>query len=208
MCHRFVEDLCLLYSLLRRLDCGPQFALNKSMKFTTLTLCFLFLTISCGKSLHESKPPGQEREVADFNDTDTWENAPMGRRQPTTPWSNAFSTRVNPQLALSGVKCTGEESIEVNWQGAPVFYRCHPGQWLIVIDEKNICDNSGCTQIMIQPFIANLRFEFVNSSQNVAFYHIRPISPLDRESWQVVHSYWVRFEKNQNPKIVLKSVRQ
>ena len=169
-----------------------------------LTLCSSLL-ISCGDRNDGNNPDLPQLEEATDDNADSG-YPPIGHTIPAVPWSNAFSTRIDPGLALSGIKCLGTEVIEIYWRGDSVLYKCRQDQWLIVIDEKNYCDATGCTEIMVPSFLADLRLAGTNPAKNVAFYHIRPKSPIDLETWRIVHRYWVRFPKNADPQVVPRTI--
>lgn len=165
-----------------------------------LTLCSTLLMSCGGQENQNADEIAQFEEAPNDNKPDTM--PPVGHSSPLIPWSNVFSNRINPGLAISGVKCAGNEVIEIEWRGDPVFYKCQQNQWLVVIDEKNVCDANGCTEIMVAPFVAELRLEESSSNSSVAHYYIRPQSPIDLETWRIVHRYWVKFQKSGSSQVV------
>jgi hypothetical protein len=63
-----------------------------------------------------------------------------------------FSTRLTSTLLIAGDKCLGDETTGTFGNGET----CDAGQYLIYIDDVNICSGTICTNNTVTPIIAEL----------------------------------------------------
>ncbi len=106
---------------------------------------------------------------------------------PIVPWDDFFSTRLSPDLKISGFKCRGGERTRDNWI-------CLRNQWRVTIDNETD----------VGPFIAHLVLEAAISNNHTAYYSIRPVSSIDDETFLDAKNHWVRFERNGTPVVLRK----
>lgn len=109
---------------------------------------------------------------------------------PRVPWDDTFSTTLSPDLVISGNKCSGGERTDDNWI-------CRRNQWMVTIDNETD----------VGPFIANLVLDLRSSNSQTAYYHIRPVSPVDDETFIDARNHWVRFDRNRPPLVLRKPMR-
>lgn len=100
----------------------------------------LFLTLlslaSCGEDYS-----GGDRDEAPTQQEETFGIRPQ-----------SFSTRLSPTLLIAGVKCRGDETTEPNGNGVI----CQAEQYLISVDNVNICTNGICTNNVVTPIVGEL----------------------------------------------------
>lgn len=78
---------------------------------------------------------------------------PQQEEQPSIPFPVVFSTRLNNSLLVAGNRCRGDETTETGGHGS----QCVAGNYLIYIDDVNICDSSGiCTDFVVTPIVGSL----------------------------------------------------
>lgn len=112
-----------------------------------------------------------------------------------------FSTRLSTRLLVSGERCRGGETAESNGE----IYTCEQDQWLIRIDNVNVCDSQGrCTEIGVNPFIAELDREDRVSIPEYTYFEIDPQSPVNASQISVINDVLVRFNLNGETDVVFK----
>jgi len=117
------------------------------------------------------------------NKADTDELAVAGNQEREV--HSRFSTRLNNQLMISGQECAGHESV---WFKEEQYY-CSEGQWLVVVDNANNCNQEGvCTEIAVEPSIMKL-----HAGHGRLHHSLIPISPLRNDQRYWVRRVWVRF---------------
>lgn len=107
-----------------------------------------------------------------------------------------FDTRLTPKLAISGEKCKGGEMSGVS----DSF--CEKGQWLIFLDDINVCEDNVCTRAMPQPFIAKLKRVRADHNSTDTYYEIIPKDMVHSSRRKLLGRYWVLFNFYQNPKVI------
>lgn len=123
---------------------------------------------------------------------------------PPCPTDTTFSTRLNTQLAISGVRCQGGESVEVeSTDGTSRIYFCRRNQWLVTVDNVNTCSPDGvCTEIEVGPVIANLRRSGNSNPPEQCTYSFSPVSPTTMDQRTILNSYQVRFYDANRPVVI------
>jgi hypothetical protein len=102
-----------------------------------------------------------------------------------------FSSRLGPRLLIAGEKCQGGEASGVSRR------RCTSLEWLITLDDANICaPDGGCTEIGVPPFIGHLRRAPVVTPTTIAFYEIVPNDLVSLPRRKLLRNYWVRSYLN------------
>lgn len=120
---------------------------------------------------------------------------------PQEEQANEFSTRLNSNLLVSGVKCEGGETAESNGQ----FYICERDQWFIQIDNVNTCNEDGvCTEIAVNPFIADLDRTDRVTLPEYTYFEMVAISPVNASQMSVINDVLVRFAINGETDVVFK----
>jgi hypothetical protein len=109
---------------------------------------------------------------------------------PLVPWDDFFSTLLSPDLQISGRKCHGGERTDDNWI-------CRTNQWMVTIDNETD----------VGPFIAHLVLQSGISTNQTAYYTIRPVSRIDDETFVDAREHWVRFDRNGSPVVLRKPER-
>ena len=108
-------------------------------------------------------------------------------------WSNHFTTRLAPDLSIEGVRCEGEL----------ISPDCQEGQWLITVDDMNVCsEESICTQIYVEPFVAQLVEVPVTTIATYTLYEISPISIVNAKTHDILGRFQVKFDLNEEPMVV------
>lgn len=116
-------------------------------------------------------------------------------------WDNYFETRLDPRLAIAGKKCEGGELSGVSDKV------CEIGQWIILMDDINECDESSCTDFSVVPFIAKLNKVNPVAQRVYAFYEIIPQDVMTSPRRKVVGRYWVRFDLNGEPIVLRRTTK-
>jgi hypothetical protein len=129
-------------------------------------------------------------------------------QNPDVPFDDSFSTQITNQLFVSGSKCVGNERLQVNSTENPATFLCRRDQWLVTVDDVNVCDNpDSCDRTTpVSPFIANLRKQPGNFRSGVEVFLIVPVSPVTNAVKDVTDTYWVRFDRTRTPEVVRKDV--
>lgn len=105
----------------------------------------------------------------------------------------SFSTRINPSLLISGVRCEGNETT-TDARGEEVG--CSKDNWLVTIDNVNTCTVDGvCTEVAVVPIVAELdRSDRIDVSDRLTFFEIDPVSAVTQEQSDIAGDYLVRFD--------------
>lgn len=112
-----------------------------------------------------------------------------------------FSTRLSNNLLVAGEKCRGGETVDSNSES----YSCETDQWLIRIDNVNTCNADGaCTEIAVNPFIAELDRVDRVSIPEYTFFEIDALSPVNASQMSVMNDVLVRFDLNGGTDVVYK----
>lgn len=111
-------------------------------------------------------------------------------------WDDSFSTRLNPDLLISGVRCHGGE---LSGRSLRV---CREGQWLITLDSENHCDEDVCTEAEVLPFIAKLKQDGVITPPTLALYEIVPKDFVTGNQRRILGRHWVKFDLNSMPLVM------
>jgi hypothetical protein len=77
---------------------------------------------------------------------------PQQEEQPTIPSPVEFRTRLNNSLLIAGVRCKGDETTEPGGHGS----QCVAGNYLVFIDDVNICNSGICTDFVVTPIVGSL----------------------------------------------------
>lgn len=109
---------------------------------------------------------------------------------PIVPWEDYFATTLSPDLKISGLKCYGGERTYDNWI-------CRTNQWMVTIDNETD----------VGRFVANLVLQSAVSTNQTAYYTIRPVSIIDDETFEDAQNHWVRFERSGVPVVLRKPQR-
>lgn len=144
-------------------------------RFPFLLILSLLVFHSCGRDDDNSSIP--EEEVA------------LARN---------FSTRLDNDLLVEGNECKGGETTEFDMQ----TYTCEVGQWLMVLDNQNICTDDGvCTEIYVAPVIGVLE-SIDNPDDDYIYNVIQPVSPVSEKQQEVIRNVYVRYDFNGNTEAV------
>lgn len=109
-----------------------------------------------------------------------------------------FSTRLDNDLLVEGNECKGGETTEFDTR----TYTCQVGQWLMVLDNQNICtDDGACTEIYVSPVIALLK-SIDNPDDDYIYNVIQPVSPVSEKQLEVIRDVYVRYDFNGNTEAV------
>lgn len=130
-----------------------------------------------------------------------------GNDEPSTdvPRDDSFDTRLSPELRISGQKCEGGETVAVQGNGSTSTETCEENQWLVVVDNENTCEpNGSCTEIGVNPIIAELERANVPSPTTYSFYNIEPETQTTDERRRILENHWVRFDLNGRPEVLEK----
>jgi len=110
------------------------------------------------------------------------------------PFPEVFRTRLNSSLLLSGDRCRGEETTEPNGHGS----LCEAGNYLIYIDDINICDSSGsCTDFVVTPIIGRLE-DTDARDQDTRFFFIIPKSLTTSTQKNILENVVIESDLNGN----------
>ena len=122
------------------------------------SILFLILISSCHENFSGGSrvepPPQEEEQVA--------------------PAPREFRTRLNNTLLIEGKICRGDETTEAYGHGS----LCNAGQYLVYVDNVNICDEFGrCTDYVVIPIVAALE-NIDAGSMGFSTFIIAPKSPV------------------------------
>ena len=145
----------------------------KSMSYF-LVVCGLFSLLSCGSD--------------DDDDNDL-----VNEQIPQEEEVSNFSTRLNNNLLIAGIRCNGGETTEYGGE----TYTCERDEWLITVDDGNTCNQAGrCTEIGVIPIVAELDRTDIISIPEYTFFKIDPQSPMNVSQQSAINDVWVRFDLN------------
>lgn len=155
-------------------------------------LLLVILLSSCGKEKSKdeySHNPEQREEDTPLPPDRTH----SGDSHPSIILQSSFDSTLEG-VRFKGVRCLGGEILTTHWRRRPGAYQCLPDQWMITMINPTTCLGDICSdEFLKQTFLANLRLAPPISS-GVAYYYIRPLSPLSNENWNLLHRSWVRSE--------------
>jgi hypothetical protein len=77
---------------------------------------------------------------------------PQQEEQPTIPSPVEFRTRLNNSLLIAGARCKGDETTEPGGHGS----QCVAGNYLVFIDDVNVCNSGICTDFVVTPIVGSL----------------------------------------------------
>lgn len=171
-----------------------------SRKLLNLLLALsLVMFVGCGSDDDDSDPsppPQLEEDTGGENNTNDDRN--------TDDAANVrdFDTRLDPNLAVSGERCQGGETLEPALNSDEV---CKRDEWLISVDNVNTCTPGGaCTEEGVIPFIAKLDRSETRTSEQFHFYRIDPESPVSAGQRAVINDVWVRANKQTGEATVIR----
>lgn len=120
------------------------------------------------------------------------------------PPVSEFSTRLSNTLLISGFPCRGGETTETpNPDGSSTFHQCRRGQWMITVDNENVCTPDGaCTEIFVFPIISRLTRAPESNPPGQCTYNMRPLSPANAEDRRDMRSHQVRFYDDRDPQVI------
>lgn len=123
---------------------------------------------------------------------------------PNCPGLSDFSTRLSNTLLISGERCRGGERTETpNPDGSSRFHICKRGQWLITVDNENVCNPDGsCTEIFVFPIISRLARAGESNPPGQCTYNMIPLSPATPEDIRDMRSHQVRFYDDRDPQVI------
>lgn len=170
------------------------------LKLLALFLFSLLLLTGCSEDIRDARDAfsltGQQLEqIAREQEAEV---------NPDVPFDDSFSTQITNQLFVGGNRCRGNERVQVDNNGDPATFLCQRDQWLVTVDDVNVCDNADtCDRpTSVAPFIANLRREQGSFGTGIEVFHIRPASPVSNAVNDVVNTYVVRFNRRDHPEVV------
>lgn len=100
-----------------------------------------------------------------------------------------FSTRLNSTLLIAGDKCLGNETTGTFGNGQT----CDAGQYLIYIDNVNICNGTICTNNVVTPIIAEL-IDIDARLEGAKVYEIEPKSVTTSEQENILETVLVNSD--------------
>ncbi len=130
----------------------------------------------------------------DFTGGSRFLDTSQAEESPDAPKPIFFNTRLNNSLLISGLKCRGDETTESYGNGA----NCLANEYLVTIDEVNICDEDGrCTESIVIPIVAQL----INTNAGLdgyAIFNIEAISSASDRQLKVLSSVFIVSDINGN----------
>lgn len=113
---------------------------------------------------------------------------------------STFSTRLNQNLEIAGVKCRGNETTEDFGQGE----KCAIDQYLVTVDNVNTCDESGrCTDAFITPIVADLQ-DIEAGRTDIEVFEIIPKSPTSESEQSTLKGVWVLSDSLGNAQVIIR----
>lgn len=172
------------------------FALPTSVSSTGDAPAHRTLPIACGTLVR----------VAD-NEEPVPVPVPVPTPIPACPVETAFSTRLNNQLLIGGVRCRGGETTEVlNEDGSSQIFTCRRGQWLVTVDNINTCTDDGlCTEIFVFPIITSLSRAGNSNPPEQCTFNFQPRSPASPSQRELMNEHQVRFSRDTEPVVIRKN---
>lgn len=113
-----------------------------------------------------------------------------------TPQFTSFETRLTNGLLIRGSQCYGGEMVDSGGRS----YTCNPGNWLVTVDTVNSCTPEGCTEVLVQPILAQLNVSTGNAVST--FYRIDPLIPVNSEIEDILESVSVRIRTDSAPVVI------
>lgn len=151
------------------------------MKNVFFIMAFLFCLNSCGEDVDADPIGGIQAEEVE---------------QPST---DQFFTRLTNTLSFRGFKCLGNELVLVD-EGETV--QCEFGQWVVTVDQTNVCANGSCTQDFVFPFMATMNK--VDEENGFDYFEIKNVTEVDANTTNLISLFWVRFEGDEQPVVLEK----
>lgn len=123
------------------------------------------------------------------------------------PVETEFSTRLNNQLLIEGVRCRGGETTQVeNADGTTSVYVCPRGRWLVNVDNINTCTDDGlCTEIFVFPIITSLSRAGNSNPPEQCTFNFTPRSPASPSQRTLMNDHQVRFSRDTEPVVIRKN---
>jgi hypothetical protein len=118
-------------------------------------------------------------------------NNPTNEEEPRVPIER-FSTRLNNNLLIAGIRCNGGEQTDNEGQ----TYTCLAGDYLITVDNINYCTPEGCTDVNVIPVIASLIG--TGGDAVTAFYDIRPVNEVSSAQAAILEDVQVRSRNDED----------
>lgn len=126
--------------------------------------------------------------------------APQQEEQSRAPFPQEFNTRLNSSLLISGTRCKGDETTELNGRGS----LCEARNYLIYIDNVNICDSSAiCTEFVVIPIVASLEDIDARNPDSRVFF-ITSKSPTTGAQDNILENVAVESDMNGNGSVFFK----
>lgn len=144
----------------------------------SLKLCLILMVItSCNENFYgknrELPPPQEEEQIA--------------------PAPVFFKTRLNDLLLIEGIECIGTETTEPYGNGS----QCLARQYLIYIDNINVCTNGQCTHFEVIPIVGELE-DIGARTSGVSIFRINAISPVTEIQTTILNTVHVSSDLNGN----------
>lgn len=99
--------------------------------------------------------------------------------------STRFHTRIHNKLAISGHLCKGGE---VTFDEEV----CQKGQWMINVDNINVCSEEGmCTEMYAPDFIGELERANIFIPHEGNYFDIVPVSKVNGDVDKILRKYWL-----------------
>lgn len=123
---------------------------------------------------------------------------------PACPQTKSFSTRLSNQLLISGDRCTGGETVEVDINGETQVFVCREDQWLFTVDNINTCNpDGGCTEVGVPKVIGTItRDDSSSNPPEQCTFEMNAISPLGEAQREILDDHEVRFPAEGEPIVV------
>lgn len=109
----------------------------------------------------------------------------------------SFSTRLSSTLLVSGDKCRGDETTEPYGNGVI----CQAGQYLIFVDDVNICSNDICTNNVVIPIVGELN-DTNAGTPGFSVYEIETKSRTTPTQDNILNSLLVRSDELGNAEVI------
>jgi hypothetical protein len=148
------------------------------------SIIFLILISSCNENFSGGSrveaPPEEEEQIA--------------------PKPQEFRTRLNSTLLIEGIVCRGDETTEPYGNGS----LCSATQYLVYIDNINICDEFGrCTDYVVIPIVAALE-NIDAGSTGFSTFIINPKSPVTSTQKNILDNVLLTSDINGNGTVIFK----
>lgn len=148
-------------------------------------LLMLFILTSCNEN---------------FTGGNRFDQPTQQEQQPVVVPPVQFITRLTNSLAIKGDRCRGDETTEPDGHGRI----CEAGEYLVYIDDVNICDDSGrCTDNVVTPIVAELD-DIDARIPGVGIFDINPISLTTQDQREILETVSVKSDSNGNGTVFFK----